>query len=667
MRNEQPDRQIIVHSDIKPANILITREFVAKIGDLGLVQRVADAGNMRCGTTDYMAPEVEMGKQVPEEERFKRDIYATGIVIRDMIRRERGLGGIRSPTTTPGSPAALLYGLADTASNSDYAQRPHAEAMLKSTSETKFPHEWLPEHRRGTETLTPPIGLEGVANELLPPSALSISSLEERRTLEQPVNNTQAPTYPLLDAWRNKAERETNFDDLIVATLQDMELYCGESNVEFHLTRDNEWNLIFPPECKLANLDGDARGQSINALRAWCYTEFKKSVEADMEAKWGALMEGELALCTGQGGRVYKPLDDRRSILREPVLRPFLRCLALDRFIQDACVHFAIHILVTCEGTLLSTEEKIRLLQMAKANIEQLPSVVTTRLSYQYHLIAGSFYRWFKVSSEWYVRMDFGEIRAKRKSGVQNDPHTKDHEWDEVNARLLDAAPLDIEPLRRAIDDRIDTFHHFLREGAGEVEETESRESNLGGGVLTAAQVEESIETFRKLAIAYVFNPQRPPTPRRCTCRDGEEGVCDALECKRKPEVVGFIEAWPMYEAAFRYVCHWNIIPEHPEMHLLIEELLKKAKEVPSISPYVIYTFKTTGEDPIVGADLRADFFETRLLTGEQFQALPHLDGIGGERAKNGRRGVRMVEFANLTALLEIMAGCWKSKVMGGE
>ncbi len=49
----------IIHGDIKPANLMLSRTNVVKLGDFGLARRSADAeGSMLKGTTKYMAPEL---------------------------------------------------------------------------------------------------------------------------------------------------------------------------------------------------------------------------------------------------------------------------------------------------------------------------------------------------------------------------------------------------------------------------------------------------------------------------------------------------------------------------------------------------------------------------------------------------------------------------------
>jgi tetratricopeptide (TPR) repeat protein len=80
---EAAHRAGVVHGDIKPTNVLITREGVPKIADFGLGRllgdlslRLSDAGGA-VGTPPFMAPEVLMGERAT----LVSDVWSLGVVL----------------------------------------------------------------------------------------------------------------------------------------------------------------------------------------------------------------------------------------------------------------------------------------------------------------------------------------------------------------------------------------------------------------------------------------------------------------------------------------------------------------------------------------------------------------------------------------------------------
>jgi beta-lactam-binding protein with PASTA domain len=78
-------RRGIVHRDVKPENIMITREGVVKVADFGLARAYADAqiteAGTVTGTVQYLAPEQLHGE--PADPRT--DLYALGIVAFELL------------------------------------------------------------------------------------------------------------------------------------------------------------------------------------------------------------------------------------------------------------------------------------------------------------------------------------------------------------------------------------------------------------------------------------------------------------------------------------------------------------------------------------------------------------------------------------------------------
>src|ERR671938_69750 len=75
----------IVHRDIKPQNVLIDEEGMAKVTDFGIARSLEEEGltadGRVLGTTDYVSPEQALGHAVNGQS----DIYSLGVVLWEML------------------------------------------------------------------------------------------------------------------------------------------------------------------------------------------------------------------------------------------------------------------------------------------------------------------------------------------------------------------------------------------------------------------------------------------------------------------------------------------------------------------------------------------------------------------------------------------------------
>ena len=75
----------IIHRDVKPQNIMITKDGTVKLADFGIAKAVNDAtlstGSKIIGSVHYFSPEQARGNYVDE----RSDIYSLGIVMYEML------------------------------------------------------------------------------------------------------------------------------------------------------------------------------------------------------------------------------------------------------------------------------------------------------------------------------------------------------------------------------------------------------------------------------------------------------------------------------------------------------------------------------------------------------------------------------------------------------
>jgi serine/threonine protein kinase/predicted Zn-dependent protease len=113
-------RQGVVHRDLKPQNIMIDQEGVARIMDFGIARSVRGKGltgaGVMIGTPDYMSPEQVEGKDTDP----RSDIYSLGVILYEMATGRLPFEGetpfvvgVKHKSEVPRNPKELIPQLPD--------------------------------------------------------------------------------------------------------------------------------------------------------------------------------------------------------------------------------------------------------------------------------------------------------------------------------------------------------------------------------------------------------------------------------------------------------------------------------------------------------------------------------------------------------------------------
>jgi serine/threonine protein kinase len=148
----------IVHRDVKPANIVVDDESIAKLTDFGIA-RALDASSMTragevMGTPQYLAPEAAMGKEATAQS----DLYSLGVVAFQMLvghlpfQADTAVGfalaHVQQPVPTlPTSVSEPLRQVVHATLAKDPDARPHGAVELAEQLQTAIGAPPLPTHR----------------------------------------------------------------------------------------------------------------------------------------------------------------------------------------------------------------------------------------------------------------------------------------------------------------------------------------------------------------------------------------------------------------------------------------------------------------------------------------------------------------------------------------
>lgn len=208
-RTEGGEPAPIIHRDVSPHNVLVTRDGVAKLTDFGIAKIGRQSGSTAQGhlkgKVAYMAPEQLTKKPVGE----RSDLYAVGVVLWELLASEKLFEGDLAEIVTqvlmperralaevaphvPSEVAAVVMRSIDPAPEKRFASAAVMAEVLRSAA----PPASRATVTRWVERVAPPRRVD-VTEELAPPSSLAATRYVARTKALQPRPSRRAYAWLL--------------------------------------------------------------------------------------------------------------------------------------------------------------------------------------------------------------------------------------------------------------------------------------------------------------------------------------------------------------------------------------------------------------------------------------------------------------------------------------